>query len=200
MTISNRFPFRLIEQKEETNNLVIVLPGAGYTTQAPLLHYTTGLFHSKGFDVLHVNYSFNREELSVLNGEEFAQDVQFIIDHAIKNKPYRQIYIVAKSVGTIALSYLLNHTMFKDSKVVWLTPLLQRADVLNAMVQNVNKGLCLIGDNDPCFIPERFELLKNNQHLVSSVIEGGNHALELENEPIDSIDILKRVISDINEL
>ncbi|CAM5223367.1 hypothetical protein UACE39S_00635 [Ureibacillus acetophenoni] len=34
------FPFRMFKQKEETNNLVIILPGAGYTTQAPLLHYT----------------------------------------------------------------------------------------------------------------------------------------------------------------
>jgi hypothetical protein len=28
--VSKSIPFRLMEQKEETNNLVIVLPGAGY--------------------------------------------------------------------------------------------------------------------------------------------------------------------------
>jgi hypothetical protein len=59
ITKSKSIPFRLIEQKEKTNNLVIVLPGAGYTTQAPLLHFTTGLFYKKGFDVLHINYTFS---------------------------------------------------------------------------------------------------------------------------------------------
>ncbi|WP_240338467.1 hypothetical protein [Peribacillus alkalitolerans] len=59
---SKSIPFRLIEQKEETNHLVIVLPGAGYTTQSPLLHFTTGLFYTKGFDVLHINYTYNRQE------------------------------------------------------------------------------------------------------------------------------------------
>jgi hypothetical protein len=77
---AKNIPFRLLEQKEETNNLAIVLPGAGYTTQAPLLHFTTGLFYNKGFDVLHINNTFSREELSDLNGKDFARDIQLTID------------------------------------------------------------------------------------------------------------------------
>jgi hypothetical protein len=196
---SKSIPFRLIEQKENTNNLVIILPGAGYTTQAPLLHFTTGLFYSKGFDALHINYSFSRQELSVLSEETFTKDVELVIDQAIKNKEYSNYYLVAKSIGTIALSYLLNNTMFKEAKVVWLTPLLQRDDVFNAMVNSDNKGLCIIGDKDSCFIVERFERLKNNDDLILKVVDGGNHSLELDEEPIKSIEILKRVISEINE-
>lgn len=192
-------PFRLIEQNEEVKHLVIVLPGAGYTTQAPLLHFTTGLFYTKGFDVLHINYTFSREEMSVLSERDFTRDVQLAIDNAIKNKKYSNYYVVAKSIGTIALSYLLNHTMLKDAKVIWLTPLLQRDDVFNAMVNSDNKGLCMIGDKDSCFIVERFEKLKNNQNLILKVVDGGNHSLELNEEPIKSIEILKSVISAINE-
>jgi hypothetical protein len=199
MVSSKRIPFRLIEQKKETNNLVIVLPGAGYTTQAPLLHFTTGLFFNKGFDVLHINYTFSRQEMSVLNGVEFTRDVQLVIDEAIKNKEYSNYYVVAKSIGTIALSHLLNHSMFKDAKVVWLTPLLQRDDVFNAMVNSHHKGLCIIGDNDICFIVDRYETLKNNDDLKLKVVNGGNHSLELDEEPLKSIEILKSVISEINE-
>jgi hypothetical protein len=196
---SKSIPFRLIEQKGETNRLVIILPGAGYTTQAPLLHFTTGLFFSKGFDVLHINYSFNRQEQSELSEEAFTRDVQLAIDNAIKNKEYSHYYVVAKSIGTIALSYLLNNPMFKHAKVVWLTPLLQRDDVFHAMLNSDNKGLCIIGDKDRCFVEERFESLKNNDNLLLKVVTGGNHSLELDEEPIQSIEVLKGVISDMNE-
>ena len=196
---SKSIPFRLIEQKRETSSLVIVLPGAGYTTKAPLLHFATGLFYTKGFDVLHINYTLSREEMSVLSEEDFSRDVQHAIDSAIKNKEYSNYYVVAKSIGTIALSYLLNNTMLKDAKAVWLTPLLQREDVFNAMGNSDHKGLCIIGDRDSCFIEERFEKLKKNQNLILKVVEGGNHSLELDEEPIKSIEILKGVISNINE-
>ncbi|MGG7621245.1 alpha/beta hydrolase [Bacillus coreaensis] len=196
---SKLIPFSLIEQKEETNHLMIVLPGAGYTTQAPLLRFTTGVFYNKGFDVLHINYTFNRQELSVLSEEDFTRDVQHVIDHAIKNKKYSNYYIVAKSIGTVALSYLLNHTMFKEAKVVWLTPLLQRDDVFHALVNSNHKGLCIIGDKDHCFIVDRFEKLKDNPNLSFKVVEGGNHSLELDEEPIKSIELLKSVMIDISE-
>ncbi|MBT2641471.1 alpha/beta hydrolase [Bacillus sp. ISL-41] len=193
-------PFRLIEQKEETNNLVIVLPGAGYSTQAPLLYYSTGLFYNKGFDVLHINYSFNRQELSSLNERDLARDVQLVIDNATKDKKYSNYYIVAKSIGTKVLRCLLDHKMFKEAKLVWLTPLLQNDDVFNAMLNSDHKGLCIFGEEDShCFIVDRSEKLKINRNLILKVVEGGNHSLELDKDPIKSIDILKSVISDINE-
>lgn len=199
--MSNKvIPFRLIEQKEDTNGLVIVLPGAGYTTQAPLLYYTTGAFYNKGFDVLHINYSFSGQELTSLNERDFAKDVLFAINSAINDKKYSNYYIVAKSIGTKALSYLIDHPMFKDAKVVWLTPLLQNDAVFNAMVNSNNKGLCVIGEKDHfCFIEERFEKLKTIPNLTFHVVEEGNHSLELENDPIKSIEILKNVISYLNE-
>lgn len=192
-------PFRLIEQKEATNNLVIVLPGAGYTTRSPLLHFATGLFYNKGFDVLHINYSFNKQEMSSLNEKDFARDVQLTIDNALKDKVYSNYYIVAKSIGTKAVPFLLDSTLLKEAKIVWLTPLLQNDGVYNALVSTNNEGLCIFGKEDNfCFIVERFEELKKNQNLILKVVDGGNHSLELEKDPIQSIDILKSVITDIN--
>lgn len=197
---SKSIPFRLIKQKGESNNIVIVLPGAGYTTQAPLLHFTTGLFYNKGFDVLHINYTFSKQEMSALNERDFGKAVQHAIDNAIKDKKYSNYYVVAKSIGTKAMSYLLDNTKLKDAKIIWLTPILQNDDVFNAMFNTNNKGLCIFGEKDSfCFIVERFEKLKNNQNLILKVVDGGNHSLELDEDPIKSIEILKSVISDINE-
>ncbi|MGG4468601.1 alpha/beta hydrolase [Paenibacillus alvei] len=195
---SYSIPFRLIEQQETADNLVIILPGAGYTTQAPLLHFTTSLFYTKGFDVLHINYSFSRQELSYLSEKYFTIEIQRTIDKAIENKKYKNIFVVAKSIGTIALSYLLHNKMLKDAKTIWLTPLLQRDDVFKAMVTSENKGLCIIGDKDSCFIAERFEKLKNNRQLTFHLVEGGNHSLELDGLPIESVEILKGVLMEIS--
>jgi len=41
--------------------------------------------------------------------------------------------------------------------------------------------------------------LKVNQNLVLKVVDSGNYSLELDKEPIKSIELLKSVISDINE-
>lgn len=197
--VPKSIPVRLMEQKEETDNLLIVLPGAGYTTQAPLLHFTTGLFYSKGFDVLHINYSFSRQEMSELNERDFAREVQLAIENAIQNRKYSNFFIVAKSIGTKALSFLLDHTMYNDAKLVWLTPILQNDDVFHTMVNSNLKGLCIFGEKDSyCFIEERYEKLKTNQNLKLKVVAGGNHSLEFEGEPIRSIEVLKNVISDID--
>ncbi|WP_250886780.1 hypothetical protein [Bacillus sp. SM2101] len=57
-----------------------------------------------------------------------------------------------------------------------------------------------MGEKDSsCFIVERFDKLKNNQNLILKVVDGGNHSLELEKNPIKFIEILKSVTSDINE-
>lgn len=198
--MTKSIPFRLIEQKEGTNSLVIVLPGAGYSTQAPLLYYTTGLFYNKGFDVLHINYSFNRHEMSNLNETDLARDILAIIETAINDKKYSNFYIVAKSIGTKVLRCLLDDTMFKDAKLVWLTPLLQNDEVFHAMLNSNHKALSIFGDKDRhCFIVERFEKLKNNPNLTLKMVKGGNHSLELDEDPIKSIDVLKKVILDINE-
>lgn len=196
--MTKSIPFRLIEQKEGTDSLVIVLPGAGCSTQAPWLYYTTGLFYNKGFDVLHINYSFSRKEISYLKEKDLARDVQLLIDNATRDKKYSNYYIVAKSIGTKVLRCLLEHTVFKEAKLLWLTPMLQNDDVFNAMLNSDHKGLCILGEEDRhCFIVERFEKLKSNRNLILKVVEGGNHSLELDEDPIKSIDILKSVISDI---
>ncbi len=61
-------------------------------------------------------------------------------------------------------------------------------------------SICILGEKDSsCFIVERFDKLKNNQNLILKVVDGGNHSLELEKNPIKFIEILKSVTSDINE-
>ncbi|WKA49390.1 alpha/beta hydrolase [Planococcus liqunii] len=196
-------PYSLITHEEQSNKLAIFLPGAGYTTQKPLFHYSEEILLKKGFDVLNVNYRYNDADYDSFDMDELSTaikvDVQIVIDEVLKNGVYKEFYLVAKSLGTIALCTELERAAFKDAKVVWLTPLIHRDDVLDKMVRSTNKGLSFIGDNDYCYSEERYKLLAENPHLVSRLIPNVDHSMEYKGDPFKSIDALKTIMEEINQ-
>ncbi|ESU33945.1 hypothetical protein G3A_03880 [Bacillus sp. 17376] len=195
-------PFQLIKQNKQTGSLAVMLPGRGYTVQGPLFHYSTGVFLNKGFDVLHVNYDYNTVQSGSLTLEEeiqqITEDVNSVLDQILKDQPYGDYTLIGKSLGTIALSSIVNRKGFEDAKIVWLTPLLQLDYVMDKMLSSTQIGLCIIGDEDPYFIAEKFEKLKDKVNMQTLLIPGTEHSLNYSNRPVDSIDVLKKVITEIS--
>lgn len=200
----NDIPFSLFTNENESKNLAIFLPGAGYTVQRPLLHYSTSLFLNKSFDVLHINYRYNDKFYDNFSMEELTEvikyDVRTVINKILEDASYENYYLIGKSLGTIALSSELEREIFKNAKAVWLTPLLQRDDVFNSMINSKNKGLCFIGDNDRCYIEYRYNQVLRNPNIVSKLIPKVNHGLEYDNDTVSSIEVLKNVIKEIEQL
>lgn len=194
--------FQLIKQNKQASSLAVMLPGRGYTVQGPLFHYSTGVFLNKGFDVLHVNYDYNTVQSESLTLEEevkqITQDVNSVLDHILIDHPYEDYTLIGKSLGTIALSSIVDRMAFKDAKIVWLTPLLQLDYVMEMMLFSTQNGLCIIGDEDPCFISEKFEKLKEKENMQTLLIPGTEHSLNYSDRPVDSIDVLKKVITKIS--
>ena len=194
-------PYTLLSAEENSKSLSIFLPGAGYTVRSPLFHYSKDIFLNNGFDVLQVNYQYNDKVYAEFSMEEISEaikyDVRTVLDIILKDTSYENFYIIGKSLGTIAMSSELSRDIFKEAKAVWLTPLIQRDDVFDAMVSSTNRGLCFIGDNDHCYIEERFNQLANNPKIVARLIPNVNHSLEYENNTVESIEVLKSVIDDI---
>ena len=166
-----KIPYTLLSTNEDSKNLVIMLPGAGYSAQAPLFHYSTGVFLNKSFDVLQINYSYNDKFYDNFSIDEISDaikhDVKVVIDKVLDDKSYESFYLIGKSLGTIAMTSELKRNIFKDAKAVWLTPLLQRDDVFEAMVEGKNSGICFIGDDDQHYNSERYEQLVKNENIVS---------------------------------
>lgn len=194
-------PFTMLSKVSSSKNLAIILPGMGYTSQAPLLHYSTGVFINKSFDVLHVNYQYNNKAYDGFNeiSEAIKVDVKNVIDFVLTNKTYENFYLIGKSIGTIAMSSELTRETFNNAKAIWLTPLIQREDVLHAMVKSENKGLSIIGDKDPCYSEERYVKVAANSNITSKLIPNVNHSLEYVENAVESINILKNVINDIEQ-
>ncbi|SEP99040.1 alpha/beta family hydrolase [Piscibacillus halophilus] len=187
--------YTLITQKSD--QLVIVLPGAGYTAQAPWLYYSTSLFVEKDYDVLHVNYSYTQNEFEALGATGFSQDVCQVINQVVSN--YKEIIFCAKSLGTLALSHIIDE--YQPSYSIWLTPLLQRDDVYQKLIETDYRGLIVIGDEDPCYIEDRFNDIKDNSSLRLTLIKGANHGLELKDQhPSHSIDVLKDYLNQLDHI
>lgn len=194
-------PFKLLSKDKRSKNLAIILPGAGYTSQAPLLYYSTSVFINKSFDVLQVNYHYNNTEYKGFSEivKAIKLDVKNVLDYVLSIKTYDNFYLIGKSLGTIPMSTELNRETFKNAKAIWLTPLLQREDVLGAMMKSEHNGLCIIGDRDPCYTEERYLKVVNNSNITSKLISNVNHSLGYEEKAVESIDVLREVIKYIDQ-
>jgi hypothetical protein len=194
-------PYLHIKQEEASNKLAIILPGLGYTSQAPLLHYSCGIFLHKGFNVLQVNYQYFREEYKEFSKEELDEavrkDANAVINEILKESSYEDFYLIGKSIGTISLSSEIKQERFKHAKVIWLTPLIKRVDIKQSMLTSTQKGLCFIGDQDPIYNEDAFNQLHKNTNLTLRLIHGADHSLEYPEKPVESIDVLKNVIEEM---
>ncbi|MBS4172731.1 alpha/beta hydrolase [Bacillus sp. FJAT-49736] len=199
ISANKEVPFTFFKNENQTDSLAIILPGVGYTAQAPLLHYSSGIYRNKGYDVLQVNYHYSPETISFISDEEFTADVQSVLDKIWLKNSYNNYTVIAKSMGTIALPYLLDQPTFTSANVIWLTPLLKRSNIVHTLLTKSNRGLCIIGNQDPHYLPETFEKVKSNTNVIRMLINGVDHGLEDESDLMKSLHVLKEVMMKIKD-
>ncbi|ASK60781.1 hypothetical protein CFK37_00445 [Virgibacillus phasianinus] len=111
------------------------------------------------------------------------------------------VYVIAKSIGTVALaSELANRNKLRNAKAIWLTPLLQNDYIFDHLInRNLQEGLIIMGDNDRCYLEERFDQLAGKDKMKPILIKGTDHALEHEDGMYKSIDCLKEILNEIDK-
>lgn len=194
-------PYTLLRNEANSKNLAIFLPGIGYTVRSPAFHFSEAIFVNKYFDILKVDYRYNDAMYDDFSMDDLTEaiiyDVRTVIDEVLQEGNYENFYLVGKSLGTIAMSSELQREIFADAKAIWLTPLLHKDEVFDAMLASKNEGLCMIGDNDRCYTADRYNRLLENQNITSKLYPHVNHSMEYDNDPVGSIDVLKSVINEI---
>lgn len=194
-------PYKFIRNDGNHKILAIFLPGAGYTTTSPLFHFTEEVYLNRGYDVLRVDYRYVDEEYDEFTAEELEKavkvDASAVLDAFFSNAVYEEYYIVGKSLGTVAMSAELGKGRFEKANLIWLTPLMDQPEVLETMIDNRHNALCFVGDQDRYYSEENYRKLGDNPKLAANLYPGLNHSLGYENKPLDSIEILKEIISDI---
>jgi hypothetical protein len=198
-----KVPYEIKSKTDKPKGLAIMLAGMGYTVKSAVFHYSTGLFLMKNYDVLHVNYEYHTEAYEGFSYEEgvcaVKFDVKTVLNELLNEQKYEDYYLVGKSFGTLAINTALENELLQQAKVIWLTPLIHRKEVVDAMLSKNNKGLCIIGDKDQFYDEDLINLLKQNKNIEYLILPDVNHHLEYDHNVLDSISVLKTVTDKINQ-
>jgi predicted alpha/beta-hydrolase family hydrolase len=196
-------PHTFLKQDVETDHVAILLPGVGYTTHMPLLYYPASLLLTMGADVLRVETVYIKQaDFGALPGAEKARwafaDATAVCRAALDQRLYRRITLVGKSLGTLAMGYLLGtEDALAQARAIWLTPLLSN-DLLRAQIQQAKScSLFAVGTADPHYDATRLAEVQAVTGGKVVVIEGANHSLEVEGDVKRSLQALEEVMDAI---
>lgn len=181
--------------------LAIFFPGAGYTCDMPALYYPRKVLLSKGYDVLTLEYSFQKE--GKMFGRETMKSVLIDGENAVKSaineKPYENFILVGKSLGSRVLSHLLvSYPQLSNSKAIYLTPVY--SEDFNRITGKVEQEtLMVIGTEDQFYVPELIEDLKKEKDFKLVVLDKADHGLEVQGDCLKSIDLQKTICKEIDD-
>jgi pimeloyl-ACP methyl ester carboxylesterase len=193
------------KQAGAAQHLAIALPGYGYTADMPALYYPGHLITSRGGDLLQVqyNYSKNPEYERLEAGGQAAwlyADAMAACFAGLSQGTYQRVTLIGKSLGTIAMAHLLgDKPEFTVAECVWLTPVLDDLLTFDRLLKGGERGLVLIGTEDPYYQPDQLTALQKAANLTVQVHAQANHSLELPGDIPGSIRILEKIIDQIDQ-
>jgi hypothetical protein len=155
----------------------VILPGVAYFSQAPLLWFARETAQAGGWSVLELTERAPRDE------EPFA----WMCDRAARaldEAAAETVAVIGKSLASAAAPMVAERGL----PAVWLTPLLNRPEVSRALSSATARMLLIGSPADPTWgggtVPEGPEVLE---------LEGLNHSLQLDGDPLASLDVLRTV-------
>lgn len=194
-------PNTYLRLKETSQRLAIVLPGRGYTSQAPLLYYTINTLLEKGLNVLSVDYSYseNREYQELGQDEKLKwlyDDVNAAYQTALNELDVSLEVFVGKSLGTLAIGHLLErYPDVRKAKIVWHTPLIQMPSLEKQIQEYKPKSLFVIGSADPHYSHEILSKLIRATGGEALVVNGADHSMEVSGSVKESLQVIGDIIN-----
>ena len=183
-----------------TYHLAFVFPGLGYTAHMPVLYYPQRLLLEGGADVLLVEYDY-REQANLRMPRDPERDRWFFDDVAaacgagLGQRPYTRVTLIGKSLGTLAMGYLLTEdARLSRARCIWLTPLLRDDRLRAQMRQARGHSLFVIGTADSHYDPAYLEEVRLAPGGESVVIQGADHSLEIEGDTVGSIRAVEQTV------
>jgi pimeloyl-ACP methyl ester carboxylesterase len=192
-------PNRLLRPRSPIDQLAVLLPGLGYTLDMPLFYYIQMMGLDAGIDVLRVETAYNRDpDFAAATDDEQVEwvttDAKAAWHAALARTEYLAAVIVGKSLGTLAMSGLLDERTARNLTFhsVWLTPLLSETIVRQAIRWIGGRALVVIGDADPYYDPEILAQLNETGVQVVAIL-GADHGMNLPGDAVGSVRVLERV-------
>lgn len=174
-------PGEAILHEEDPARCVVLLPGVRYFSQAPLLWFAREVAQARGWSVLELS---ERAPAAREPFEWMRERARQAIDAA--GATAETVAVVGKSLASAAAPLVSERGL----PAVWLTPLLNRAEVVEALSAVRAPTLAVGSQTDPSWgdgakpSADALELLE---------LGGLDHSLQLKGEPLRSLDVLREV-------
>lgn len=167
--------------------LIIFFPGAGYGMDCPLLYYADFIYETNGFDRIYLNYQsiLSNADLTL---EDKLNEVRRYILEEVENVDfayYDEIIFLSKSIGSVEAGILAKRLDLEATQV-FITPIEEAISYCNS------ESYVVIGTQDKAYEIYKEHCDKNK--IKALYIKDANHSLEVEGQPYESIDVLKRVM------
>jgi hypothetical protein len=184
-------PCRAFLHPGSAGQAAIVLPGAGYSIDGPLLWYSRQVLSAAGRTVVAVRDSYGGE----VDPREWVEArAKAALDYLAAAEPP---LIVAKSISTLAAPLAAEGGM----PGVWLTPILSRerpgpSPIVDGL-RAARAPLLLVGGTaDPAWDGELARSLEGARVLE---VEGADHSLGVTDDPSRSLDALRTYVEALTD-
>jgi hypothetical protein len=163
----------------DPSRCVVLLPGIRYFSQAPLLWFAREAATERGWSAVEV------DERAPSDEEPFAW-MRDQAQRAVEATDADLVVVVGKSLGSAAAPMVAESGL----PAVWLTPLLTRPDVVDALARSSAPALAVGSPDDPTWGEGK---LPGNPALEVLELPGLDHSLQVEGDPLASLDVLRTV-------
>ena len=172
-------PGEAILHEGDAERCVVLLPGIRYFSQAPLLWFAREAAQAEGWSVLELS------ERAPAGVDPFAW-MSERAERALGATSATQVALIGKSLGSVAAPL----ATLRALPAIWLTPLLDRADVGEALAATTRPTLLVGSPADPTWsggsVPE-------TEALEVLELDGLDHSLQVRGDPAASLDVLRTV-------
>jgi pimeloyl-ACP methyl ester carboxylesterase len=165
--------------------VAVLMPGANYSVQAPLLYWCATLLAQRGWHVQAVDWTVDDDARA--HPLPFVE--QAVAEAFVAGPPNPRRLVVAKSFGTWALPWARREGI----PGVWLTPLLTEQPVSEALRAATSADLAIGGEADAFWLPDRAG--PTDARLIS--VPGAGHALTLPGDWRGSVDLQSGILAQV---
>jgi hypothetical protein len=176
-------PGRAIRHDGDPRRCAVLLPGQFYPTRAPALWFAREAVMSRGWSALEVLGEPGEHDDPLGWERECAE-------RALAASRAERPLVIGKSMATL----LAGEIAERDLPAVWLTPLLNEADVIDGLVRARRPTLLAGGDADPTWLPGR---VADNPAIDVLALPGVDHAVQVPGNAEASVDALAHLLGGI---
>ena len=168
--------------------LAVIFPGLGYGLDAPLLYYADFLFETKGYDRVYIDYKQYLQDTSMALSERLASLRKYELEQ-LKSIPwssYDTIVFLSKSIGTVEAGWIAEK-LGLPVKHIFLTPIAETTPYCSP------DCTVIMGTNDKHYAT--YQQYCSTHSIPTLFFPEADHSLEVSNDPLRSIEILKEYLT-----